>query len=199
MFLSANIHQTNDFYTQYEGLGKYIQQLREADDSAQVQRWVESFDSLVECPECHGARLNREALHYKLADKNIFDLVTMDLKELYDWMSNVHTHLSDRQNKIASEIIKEICSRLSFLLDVGLDYLFINSECEVSSPTGNSSVSRIPTRTLQQNVFQRFLLSITQQNIETNLKVFQLRATTFLKRQPFSKNYYIYYLSRIIC
>ena len=79
------------------------------------------------------------------------------------------------------------------------DYLFINSECEVSSPAGNSSVSRIPTRTLQQNVFQRFLLSITQQNIETNLKVFQLRATTFLKRQPFSKNYYIYYLSRIIC
>lgn len=79
------------------------------------------------------------------------------------------------------------------------DYLFINSECEIFSPIGNSSVSRIPTRTLQHNVFQRFLLFIKQQDIETNLKVFQLRSTTFLKRQPLSKNYYIYYLSRITC
>ena len=142
---AANIHQTNDFYTQYEGLGKYIQQLKDADDSAQVQRWVESFDTLVECPECHGARLNREALHYKLADKNIFDLVTMDLKELYDWMSNVHTHLSDRQNKIASEIIKEICSRLSFLLDVGLDYLSLNRS-SMSLSGGESQRIRLATQ-----------------------------------------------------
>lgn len=82
--------------------------------------------------------------------------------------------------------------------DVIRDYLFINTECEFSSSAGSSSVSRIPTKTLQNNIFQRYL-DIARQNVKTNIKVFRLRATVSLKRLPFSKNYYIYYLSRIIC
>ena len=142
---AAYIQQTNDFYTTYEGLGKYLQQMKDADDSAQAQRWAESFDTVTECPECHGARLNREALHYRLAGKNIHDLVTMDLRDLYEWMTNVHTELTDRQNQISGEIIKEICNRLSFLLDVGLDYLSLNRS-SMSLSGGESQRIRLATQ-----------------------------------------------------
>ena len=142
---AAYIQQTNDFYTSYEGLGKYLQQMKDADDSAQAQRWAESFDTITECPECHGARLNREALHYRLAGKNIHDLVSMDLRELYDWMTGVHENLTERQNRIASEIIKEICNRLSFMLDVGLDYLSLNRS-SMSLSGGESQRIRLATQ-----------------------------------------------------
>lgn len=142
---AAYIQQTNDFYTSYEGLGKYLQQVKDADDSAQAQRWAESFDTVTECPECHGARLNREALHYRLAGKNIHDLVNMDLRELYEWMSHVHADLTDRQNQIAGEIIKEIRNRLSFLLDVGLDYLSLNRS-SMSLSGGESQRIRLATQ-----------------------------------------------------
>lgn len=79
------------------------------------------------------------------------------------------------------------------------EHLFVNSECEITAQSGGSSVSRVPTRTLQHNVFQRLVQLYTQKNAETNIKVFQFRSTAFLKRQPLSKNYFIYYLKRIIC
>ena len=142
---AAYIQQTNDLYIQYEGLEKFIQQMKEADDSAQAQKWAESFDTTVPCPECHGARLNREALHFRLAGKNIHDLVTMDLRELYDWMADVHTQLTERQNQIAEEIIKEIRNRLTFLLDVGLDYLSLDRS-SMSLSGGESQRIRLATQ-----------------------------------------------------
>lgn len=142
---ASYIHQTNDFYTHYEGLHKYLNQLKEADGSAQVQRWVESFDTVTTCPECKGARLNREALHYRLVDKNIFDLVSMDIQELYEWFDKLPEHLSERQNHIAAEIIKEIKNRLSFLLDVGLSYLSLNRSSMTLSG-GESQRIRLATQ-----------------------------------------------------
>ena len=142
---SSYIHQTNDFYTHYEGLHKYLNQPKEADGSAQVQRWVESFDTVTTCPECKGARLNREALHYRLVDKNIFDLVSMDIQELYEWFDKLPEHLSERQNHIAAEIIKEIKNRLSFLLDVGLSYLSLNRSSMTLSG-GESQRIRLATQ-----------------------------------------------------
>ena len=137
--------QTNDFYDQYDGVASYINQLRDCDTSASTQKWIDSFDSVATCPECHGARLNREALSYRLADKNIFELSCMDLCDLYDWMCHVEDSLSDRQRKIATEILKEICGRLKFLLDVGLDYLSLNRSTMTLSG-GESQRIRLATQ-----------------------------------------------------
>ena len=137
--------QTNDFYDHYDGIASYISQLRDYDTSASTQKWIDSFDSVATCPECHGARLNREALSYRLADKNIFELSCMDLRDLYDWMCHVEEALSDRQRKIATEILKEICSRLKFLLDVGLDYLSLNRSTMTLSG-GESQRIRLATQ-----------------------------------------------------
>jgi len=139
------IKTSSDFYTEYEGLAKYIHQLSESETSASAQKWAESFDKEAECPQCHGARLNTEALHFRIADKNINDLSTMDLRELYDWMSTVEERLSSKQQKIAAEILKEIRSRLSFLLDVGLEYLCLNRS-SVSLSGGESQRIRLATQ-----------------------------------------------------
>ena len=144
--ISAELtRQTNDFYDQYDGVASYINQLRDCDTSASTQKWIDSFDSVAICPECHGARLNREALSYRLADKNIFELSCMDLCDLYDWMCHVEDSLSDRQRKIATEILKEICGRLKFLLDVGLDYLSLNRSTMTLSG-GESQRIRLATQ-----------------------------------------------------
>lgn len=139
------LHQTNDYYTQYEGIAAYINQLRDGDTPASVQKWIDSFDSVTTCPECNGARLNKEALSFRLADKNIFDLSCMDLQDLYDWMDHVEESLSDRQRKIAVEILKEIRSRLKFLLDVGLGYLSLNRSTMTLSG-GESQRIRLATQ-----------------------------------------------------
>ncbi len=138
-------HQTNDYYDHYDGIAAYINQLRDCDTSASTQKWIDSFDSVAICPECHGARLNREALSYRLADKNIFELSCMDLCDLHDWMCRVEDSLSDRQRKIATEILKEICNRLKFLLDVGLDYLSLNRSTMTLSG-GESQRIRLATQ-----------------------------------------------------
>ncbi len=139
------IHQTNDFYTTYDGIGHYIDQLRESESSASAQKWADSFDSVMTCPECHGARLNTEALHFRFADKNIYDLSCMDLKDLHEWTCNVESVLSKRQRAISSEILKEIRSRLQFLLDVGLDYLSLNRST-MSLSGGESQRIRLATQ-----------------------------------------------------
>ena len=139
------IHQTNDLYTHYEGLARYIQQLREAETTPATQKWAESFDSVAECPECHGARLNLEALHYRIADKNIYQLSCMDIQELADWMDELPKKLNEKQRTIAAEIIKEIRTRLQFLLDVGLDYLSLNRS-SVSLSGGESQRIRLATQ-----------------------------------------------------
>ena len=105
---------------------------------------------------------------------------------------------SDKTGCLPKYDDSSVCSVPDEQQDVIRDYLFINTECEFSSSTGGGSVSRVPTKTLQNNIFQRYL-DVARQHVTTNIKIFTLRATLSLKRLPLSKNYYIYYLSRIIC
>lgn len=113
------------FFT-YDGLVKYIQLQRESSTSAKELRWAEQFSVMQACPECGGARLNKEALHYKLNGKNIYELASMDLSQLYEWLKGLDECLNEKQRHIATEIVKEIMSRIGFLLDVGLGYLSLN-------------------------------------------------------------------------
>ena len=117
---------TSNYFLSYEGVAKYIQMQQEADASASAQKWAGQFVKMTVCPECQGKRLNKEALHYYICGKNIADLSSMDISELYEWLSDIENKLDDRQKTIAFEILKEIRSRLKFLLDVGLDYLSLN-------------------------------------------------------------------------
>ena len=144
--ISADVaNTTNDYFASYDGLGKYISQMQDAEMSASAQKWAEQFSCTAECPECHGQRLNRESLHFLIAGKNIAELCKMDLRELYDWISNLEDKLSPQQQKIAAEILKEIRSRLHFLLDVGLDYLSLGRS-SVSLSGGESQRIRLATQ-----------------------------------------------------
>ena len=151
------IHTSSDYYVQYEGLVKYIQSVQENEGSATAQKWAEQFSKTVTCPECHGQRLNKEALHFRIADKNIAELSGMDIAELYDWVTHVEEHLTDRQRKIAPEILKEIRVRLKFLLDVGLDYLSLN-RASVSLSGGESQRIRLATQIGSQLVNVLYIL-----------------------------------------
>ncbi|MCQ2212133.1 MAG: excinuclease ABC subunit UvrA [Bacteroidaceae bacterium] len=139
------VKTSSDFYTEYEGLVKYINQLRDAETSASAQKWAESFDRVAPCPVCHGARLNKEALHFRIDGKNIYELSTMDLKELFEWLDGLEDRLEGKQRRIAVEIIKEIRTRLQFLLNVGLNYLSLNRS-SVSLSGGESQRIRLATQ-----------------------------------------------------
>ena len=127
----------SNYFLSFEGVNKYITIQQEQETSATAQKWAGQFIRTLVCPECHGQRLNREALHYLLNGKNIADLSGMDISELYEWLNDLNKHLSAKQKAIAKEILKEICSRLRFLLDVGLDYLALN-RASVSLSGGES-------------------------------------------------------------
>ena len=142
---AEQIHTTTDFYTEYEGLAKYIRQLRDAETSASAQKWADSFDSVAECPVCHGARLNQEALHFRIGGKNIHELSCMDLHDLYQWFNETEPQLKGKQKAVSKEIIKEIRSRLEFLLNVGLDYLSL-SRSSMSLSGGESQRIRLATQ-----------------------------------------------------
>ena len=151
------VHTSSDYYVAYEGLVKYIQMLQESEGSASAQKWAEQFSKTVTCPDCQGQRLNKEALHFLIAGKNIAELSAMDISELYDWMMHVEEHMTDRQKKIAPEILKEIRSRLKFLLDVGLDYLSLNRS-SVSLSGGESQRIRLATQIGSQLVNVLYIL-----------------------------------------
>jgi len=148
---------TNDYFASYDGLGKYLSQMQDADMSANAQKWAEQFSCTAECPECHGQRLNRESLHFRIAGKNIAELCRMDLRELYDWLSDVDDKLTSHQRKIATEILKEIRTRLRFLLDVGLDYLSLD-RTSVSLSGGESQRIRLATQIGSQLVNVLYIL-----------------------------------------
>lgn len=148
---------SSDYYTTFEGLVKYIQMLQEKDASATAQKWAEQFAGMAMCPTCHGARLNKEALHYRIHDRNIHELACMDIGELYEWLSGVEEHLEEKQRLIAIEILKEIRSRLKFLLDVGLDYLSLNRS-SVSLSGGESQRIRLATQIGSQLVNVLYIL-----------------------------------------
>ena len=139
------IHTNSDYYTEYEGIARYIRQLRDAETSASAQKWADSFDSETTCPQCHGARLNQEALNFRIDGKNIYELSQMDLKNLYAWTQGIEDRLSGKQKAVAEEIIKEIRARLEFLLNVGLDYLSLGRS-SVSLSGGESQRIRLATQ-----------------------------------------------------
>ena len=147
----------DDIYTEFGGLVKYIQQMADAEMSAESQRWAEQFSRTAECPECHGARLNREALSYKFGDKNIAELSAMDVAQLKEWADAVSVNLSGKQLAIATEILKEIRTRLSFLLDVGLDYLSL-SRASMTLSGGESQRIRLATQIGSQLVNVLYIL-----------------------------------------
>lgn len=151
------IHTSSDYFVSYEGIVKYIQMMQEKDVSATAQKWAEQFARTAVCPECKGARLNQEALHFRIHDKNIYELASMDISELYDWLMNVDPFLSEKQSKIAVEILKEIRTRLRFLLDVGLDYLSLNRS-SVSLSGGESQRIRLATQIGSQLVNVLYIL-----------------------------------------
>ena len=113
----------SNYFLSYEGVAKYITMQQESEASASAQKWAGQFIRIATCPECHGQRLNQEALCYRIAGKNIAELAEMDVSELYEWVNHIEDKLDAKQQQIAVEILKEIRSRLKFLLDVGLDYL----------------------------------------------------------------------------
>ena len=154
---SSLIHASSDYFVTYEGIVKYIQMMQEKDASATAQKWAEQFAKTDVCPECEGARLNKEALHFRIHDKNIYQLSTMDISELYDWLMHVEEHLESKQRIIAAEILKEIRTRLNFLLDVGLDYLSLNRS-SVSLSGGESQRIRLATQIGSQLVNVLYIL-----------------------------------------
>lgn len=135
----------SNYYTDYEGVVKYIQLQTGKDASASEQKWANQFVKEKPCPECHGDRLNKEALHFLIDGKNISELCRMDIGELKRWTDEVETRMSERQAQISHEILKEIGSRLSFLVDVGLDYLSLNRSSATLSG-GESQRIRLATQ-----------------------------------------------------
>ncbi|MCP3895603.1 MULTISPECIES: excinuclease ABC subunit UvrA [Bacteroides] len=154
---SSLIGTSSDYFVTYEGVVKYIQMLQEKDASATAQKWAEQFAKTTVCPECKGAKLNKEALYFRIHDKNISELSGMDINELYDWLQNVDQYLSEKQQKIAVEILKEIRTRLKFLLDVGLEYLSL-SRSSVSLSGGESQRIRLATQIGSQLVNVLYIL-----------------------------------------
>ncbi len=154
---SSLIGTTSDYFVTFEGVVKYIQMLQEKDLSATAQKWADQFAKTAVCPECHGAKLNKEALSFRIHDKNIYELSIMDISELYAWLTNVDSFLSSKQQQIAGEILKEIRTRLKFLLDVGLDYLSLNRTA-VSLSGGESQRIRLATQIGSQLVNVLYIL-----------------------------------------
>lgn len=151
------VHTSNDYFVAFDGVIKYLQTVMENDDSVASQKWAAQFLATRECPECHGQRLKRESLSYKVWDKNIAEVASMDISELNDWLSEVEKHLEPQQAKIAHEILKELRSRVSFLLEVGLDYLSLNRQ-SVSLSGGESQRIRLATQIGSQLVNVLYIL-----------------------------------------
>lgn len=136
---------TSNFFLSFDGLIKYIEMQQDETATSQAQKWAGQFFSRAVCPDCQGARLNREALHFRLHDKNIAQLAAMDISELREWIGDLHNHVTPTQWKIAREIVKEIGSRLDFLLEVGLDYMSLNRN-SASLSGGESQRIRLATQ-----------------------------------------------------
>ena len=136
---------TSNYFLTFDGLIKYIEMQQDDTATSVAQKWAGQFFSRAVCPECGGARLNREALHFKLNDKNIAQLAAMDINELRDWIEDLRNHVTPVQWEIAREIVKEISSRLNFLLEVGLDYMSLNRN-SASLSGGESQRIRLATQ-----------------------------------------------------
>lgn len=151
------VHTTSDYFVSFEGVIKYLRTVMENDDTAAGKKWSEQFIAERECPECKGQRLNREALSYRIWDKNIAELSSMDITDLKAWIEEVELHMTPKQKKIGTEIIKEIKKRINFLLDVGLNYLSLNRQSATLSG-GESQRIRLATQIGSQLVNVLYIL-----------------------------------------
>ena len=151
------IHTSSDYFVEFDGVIKYLKSVMDNDDSASGQKWADQFLATCECPECHGQRLKRESLSYRIWDKNISELANMDISQLQEWLREAESHLDPKQKAIATEILKEINTRLNFLLDVGLDYLSLNRQAATLSG-GESQRIRLATQIGSQLVNVLYIL-----------------------------------------
>ncbi|MBP5710964.1 MAG: excinuclease ABC subunit UvrA, partial [Bacteroidales bacterium] len=141
----------------YEGIINFIQNLDPESMPASIKKWVNQFFDEHECPECHGTRLKKEALYFKIGGKNIAELSAMDISELSNWIDEVPKHLTERNQQIAAEIIKEIKYRLRFLKDVGIQYLSLNRSAKTLSG-GEAQRIRLATQIGSQLVNVLYIL-----------------------------------------
>ena len=151
------VHTSSDYFTTFDGVVKYMRSVMENDDTASGQKWADQFLAVCKCPECKGMRLNKESLSYRVWDKNISELANMDIKALMTWLDEAEKHLDERQKTIATEILKEIRTRIKFLLDVGLDYLSLNRQSATLSG-GESQRIRLATQIGSQLVNVLYIL-----------------------------------------
>ena len=151
------VHTSSDYFTNFDGVVKYLRTVMDNDDSTAGQKWADQFLAECECPECNGRRLNRESLSYRIWDKNISEVASMDISQLIDWIDEAEQHLDARQQAIATEILKEIRTRVNFLLDVGLDYLSLNRQSATLSG-GESQRIRLATQIGSQLVNVLYIL-----------------------------------------
>lgn len=151
------VHTSSDYFIEFDGIVKYLQNVIENDESASGQKWADQFQTVCQCPECKGQRLNRESLSYRIWDKNISEVADMDIAELKEWLMEAQKHLTERQRRIADEIIKEIITRVDFMLEVGLDYLSLNRQSATLSG-GESQRIRLATQIGSQLVNVLYIL-----------------------------------------
>ncbi|GHT36901.1 UvrABC system protein A [Bacteroidia bacterium] len=154
---NASLGNNSNYFLSYEGVAKYIMMQQESEASASAQKWAEQFIKMSTCPECGGQRLNKEALHYKFAGKNIAEVSVMDISELKEWLNGIEDRMDAKQQQIAVEILKEIRARLQFMLDVGLDYLSLNRASGTLSG-GESQRIRLATQIGSQLVNVLYIL-----------------------------------------
>ncbi len=148
---------TRSYKIDFEGVATFIQNTFDANESTSLKRWAKEYMDKIPCPECNGTRLRKESLYFKVNEKNIAELAHMDVVELAEWFGNLHKNISEIQLKIASEIIKEVRSRLQFLVDVGLTYLALDRSSK-SLSGGEAQRIRLATQIGSQLVGVLYIL-----------------------------------------
>lgn len=148
---------TKDYKIDFEGISNFIKNQYDESGSASIKRWAKEFMDEIKCPECHGSRLRKESLYFKINEKNIGELSAMDIDELTEWFENLDAHLSEKQKAIAVEVVKEIKARLQFLVDVGLNYLALHRSSK-SLSGGEAQRIRLATQIGSQLVGVLYIL-----------------------------------------
>ncbi|MDM1045582.1 excinuclease ABC subunit UvrA [Myroides sp. 1354] len=148
---------SKNYKIDFEGINNFIKSQFEESETASIKRWAKEYMDEIDCPSCSGTRLKKEALYFRIADKNIGELIQMDIEHLIEWFANITEKLSDKQKSIAEEILKEINTRLSFLKDVGLTYLSLNRSSRTLSG-GEAQRIRLATQIGSQLVGVLYIL-----------------------------------------
>ncbi len=151
------VHTSSDYFVTFDGVIKYLTSIMENDDSTASQKWAAQFLAKTECPECHGQRLKQESLSYRIWDKNISEVAHLDITDLKEWLDHVEEHMEPQQQAIAHEIVKELRTRVNFLLEVGLDYLCLDRQSATLSG-GESQRIRLATQIGSQLVNVLYIL-----------------------------------------